>query len=81
MTNDQVQSFLLKKQKLPLQVHISFRKRDAFNGLFIQLIDFEFLKRKNLWRIVGEANLEAYAKTKDESLARIFNGIEFTRLV
>lgn len=50
-------------------------------GLFIQSNDFDELKAKNLWRIVAEARVEAYKDSKDGSLARIFNGNEFVKLV
>lgn len=42
--------------------------------------DYKELRSKNLWRIVTNANIEQWRKTKDANLARIFNGIEFTRL-
>jgi len=38
------------------------------------------LRAKNLWRIVNGASIEEYQKSKDLNLARIFNGVEFTRL-
>jgi hypothetical protein len=35
---------------------------------------------KNFWRIVTERNFEKWRETGDNELARIFNGVEFTRL-
>jgi hypothetical protein len=49
-------------------------------GVFIRNNDYDELKSKNFWRIVSESKLEEWKKTKDSSLARIFNGAEFTRL-
>lgn len=80
MTNDQIENFLLKKSIDNVPAKISFKARQPIVGLFIQSKDFDYLKTKNLWRIVGESKLDEYSKTKDESLARIFNGTEFTKL-
>ena len=49
-------------------------------GLFVQLKDYEELKAKNFWRLVSEANLEIWNKTKDINAAKMFNGSEFTKL-
>jgi hypothetical protein len=38
------------------------------------------LKTKNLWRIVSDSKVKEYQQSKDTSLARIFNGVEITRL-
>jgi len=80
MTNDQIENFLSKKHLNESQVRISFKNRNPVVGLFIQTGDYIELKSKNLWRIVSETNIEEYKKTKDTNLARIFNGIDFTRL-
>ncbi|MBL7696940.1 MAG: short-chain dehydrogenase [Chitinophagaceae bacterium] len=61
-------------------VKISFKKRDHLYGLFIKDTDYEHLKSKNFWRIVTKVHLPEYEKTGDTSLARIFNGAEFSRL-
>jgi hypothetical protein len=81
MTNDQIENFLVQKKLDKSPVQINFRNRNSIVGLFIQLADFKELKTKNLWRIVGEQNIEEFKKSNDTSLARIFNGVEFTRLV
>lgn len=62
----------------PLNIH--FKQRDSLKGLFIKGSDYDELKSKNLWRIVTNARIEQWKQTKDLNLARIFNGIEFTRL-
>lgn len=61
-------------------LNIHFKQRNTIKGLFIMGNDYKDLKSKNLWRIVTNANIEEWKKTKDMNLARIFNGIEFTRL-
>jgi len=61
-------------------LNIHFKQRDTIKGLFIRQNDYKDLKSKNLWRIVTNANIEKWQKTKDVNLPRIFNGVEFTRL-
>ncbi|HET9824842.1 MAG TPA: short-chain dehydrogenase [Chitinophagaceae bacterium] len=61
-------------------VNIHFKQRETVKGLFIKGSDYDELKSKNLWRIVTNARIEEWKKTKDSNLARIFNGLEFTRL-
>ncbi|HSN59916.1 MAG TPA: hypothetical protein VLR49_03210, partial [Ferruginibacter sp.] len=62
------------------KVTIYFKQRATVKGIFIQTQDYEELKSKNFWRIVSEMKVEEWEKTKDNSLARIYNGAEFTRL-
>jgi len=38
------------------------------------------LSAKNFWRIVTSKNFDAYNKSKDVNLARLFNGTEFSKL-
>ena len=80
MTNDAIakQVEAPANSEKPLNIH--FRQRDTVKGLFIRGNDYSDLKSKNLWRIVANANIERWEKTKDMNLARIFNGVEFTRL-
>jgi len=78
MTNDAIIKHVEAKGDRPLNIH--FRQRETIKGLFIKSEDFSDLKSKNLWRIVTNANIERWEKTKDMNLARIFNGVEFTRL-
>ncbi|MGG9971699.1 short-chain dehydrogenase [Ferruginibacter sp. SUN002] len=81
MVNDQIENFLSQKKidKTPVQIY--FKTRSSILGLFIQTGDYLELKTKNYWRIVSEANIEEYKKSNDINLTRIFNGVEFTRLV
>ena len=80
MTNDSIEKFIdTKAQKNPT-ISIHFKQRATVKGLFIRTNDFNELKSKNFWRIVAESKVEEWKKTKDTSLARIYNGAEFTRL-
>lgn len=80
MTNIQIESFLSQKESRKNPVTISFKTRNTITGLFIETADYAELKAKNLWRIVSESKISEYKNTKDNNLARIFNGSEFTKL-
>ncbi len=80
MTNEQIEKFLSEKSDGISPVQISFKTRASITGIFIKLPDYAELKAKNLWRIVGESRIKEYQTSKDNSLARIFNGVEITRL-
>jgi len=78
MTYEQITDIVQKKGEGIFD--IKFKTRNSIKGLFIKSADFRELSRKNLWRIVSESNIDAYKRSKDENLARIFNGAEFTKL-
>ncbi len=80
MTNDLIDKFIKSKTQKNAKVTIYFKQRATVKGIFIQTKDYEELKSKNFWRIVSEMKVEEWEKTKDNSLARIYNGAEFTRL-
>jgi len=80
MTNIQIVNFLDQKITDDKPVTIYFKSRNPVIGLFIKTNDFEELKTKNLWRIVGESKLNEFKSTKDTSLARIFNGVDFIKM-
>jgi len=80
MTSEQIDKFLSEKIKTDSLIRISFKTRNSVLGVFIETPDFNELKSKNFWRIVSEANLEQWKKSKDFSLCRMFNGAEFTKL-
>jgi len=80
MTNESITKQVEAKGASDRALNIHFRQRDTIKGLFIKGEDYNDLKSKNLWRIVSNANIELWEKTKDFNLARIFNGVEFTRL-
>ena len=70
----------ISKTQKNARVNIHFKQRDTVKGVFIRTNDYDELKSKNFWRIVTSSNIEMWKKTKDMNLARIFNGMEFTRL-
>jgi len=80
MTNDAIIKQVEAKGNSDRPLNIHFRQRETIKGLFIKTEDYNDLKSKNLWQIVTNANIERWEKTKDMNLARIFNGVEFTRL-
>ncbi len=81
MSSEDIEKFLDKKL-LPDNnyVKIDFKKRDSIYGLFIRDEDFKDLKNKNFWRIVTRQHFDEYNKSKNSNLAKIFCGVEFTRL-
>lgn len=81
MNVEDIEQFLKNKASKDDQyIKIHFKKRDAIYGLFIKENDFNDLKSKNFWRIVTRPNFDAYEKSKNTGLAKIFCGLEFTRL-
>jgi len=80
MTSEAIIKQVESKDNSEKTLNIHFKQRNTIKGLFIKGNDYKDLKSKNLWRIVTNANIEQWKKTKDINLARIFNGIEFTRL-
>ena len=80
MTNDQIEHFVKQKHLDTSVLQINFKTRQPIKGIFIKTSDYAELRSKNLWRIVGGLNIEEFKKSKDINLARIFNGVEITRL-
>jgi hypothetical protein len=80
MTNEAIIKFIETKNKSEKALNIHFKTRSTVTGLFIKGNDYDELRSKNFWRIVTNGNIEQWNKTKDMNLARIFNGMEFTRL-
>jgi hypothetical protein len=79
MTNDQISQFLIPSNQSKI-IDIKFKKRPAIRGIFVNLNDFEHLKSKNLWRVISEAQIQNWKRTKDMALSRIYNGSDFVRL-
>lgn len=80
MNIDDIERFLQRNNTDPGYVKITFKKRDDVYGLFVRDRDYGHLKSKNFWRIVTKLHFAEYQKTGDMSLAKIFNGSEFSRL-
>ena len=80
MTSEAIGKQVESENDSEIILNIHFKQRNTIRGLFIKGNDYKDLKSKNLWRIVTNTNIELWRKTKDVNLARIFNGVEFTRL-
>jgi hypothetical protein len=61
-------------------IKIDFKKRDSIYGLFVKDRDYNDLKSKNFWRIVTRTHFEEYKKSKNNNLAKIFSGSDFSKL-
>jgi len=82
MNIEEIQKFLDNKTTVENNyVKITFKKRDAIYGLFVKNHnDYTDLKSKNFWRIVPQSQFDAYKKSENINLAKIFCGAEFSRL-
>jgi hypothetical protein len=80
MTTEMIEKFVESKSRQNSAVNIHFKERSTITGIFIHGTDYQELKAKNFWRIVSSASIEEWKKTNDVRLARIFNGVSFTRL-
>jgi hypothetical protein len=80
MNIEDIEKFLEKNDTEPAYFKISFKKRNDVYGIFVRDRDYRHLKSKNFWRIVTELHFAEYQKTRDMSLAKIFNGSAFSRL-
>jgi hypothetical protein len=80
MTNDLIEKYVAPRQAGEKEIKIFFKQRSTLTGIFIKGNDYEELRSKNFWRIVTNANIGTWKQTKDANLAKIFNGMEFTRL-
>ena len=81
MNIEDIENFLESKTTVQqTYVKIDFKKRNSIFGLFIKDKDYSDLKSKNFWRIVTRPYFDEYARSKDNNLARIFNGSEFSKL-
>jgi len=80
MTAEMIEKFVENKNRENMAVNIHFKERSTVQGLFVRGADYNELKYKNLWRIVSNAKIEEWKRTKNIDLSRIFNGLSFTRL-
>jgi hypothetical protein len=80
MQIEEIEKFLKKNPTGTQYVKITFKKRDSIYGLFVEDKDYAHLKSKNFWRIVPQSQLNAYSASKNLNLAKIFCGVEFSRL-
>ncbi len=80
MTTEMIEKFVENKSRKSVAVNIHFKERSSVKGMFIRSVDYDELKRKNLWRVVSDAKIEEWNRTRNMDLPRIFNGLSFTRL-
>jgi hypothetical protein len=80
MTSEQIDKFLEGKSTAKQPIKIDFKTRNSITGIFLRTNDYAEMKSKNFWRIVTEAHFTEWKQTNNNSLARIFNGSEFTKL-
>jgi hypothetical protein len=81
MNTEQIKKFIdTKVTEKNKYVKIEFGKREAIYGIFLTDGDYKDLSAKNFWRIVTSKNFDAYNKSKDSNLSRLFNGSEFSKL-
>jgi len=80
MTSEMIEKFVENKNRKEAAVNIHFKERSTVTGLFIQGTDYSELKSKNFWRIVSSTYLTEWKATKNINLARIYNGMSFTKL-
>ena len=80
MTTEMIEKFIENKDRKESTINIHFKERSTVTGIFIRSTDYGELKLKNLWRVVSNGKIEEWKKTKNVDLAKIFNGLSFTRL-
>lgn len=80
MTTEMIEKFIENKNRKESAINIHFKERSTVKGIFIRTDDYGELKDKNLWRVVSHAKIEEWNKTRNMDLAKIFNGLSFTRL-
>jgi hypothetical protein len=80
MTPEMIEKFVENKIRKGIPVNIHFKDRNTITGLFIQTLDYEELKSKNFWRVVSSNHAQEWKEKADVNLARIYNGVSFTRL-
>lgn len=80
MTIAQIDVFIKKIDFANKAVKVSFRSRDPFIGFFVNSNDYNELKGKNFWRIIGQNNITNYQSSGDMNLSKIFSGFEITSL-
>lgn len=80
MTTELIEKHVEQSHKNNSIIHVHFKDRNMVSGFVVKGNDYNELKAKNFWRIVGESNLEQWQRTKDVNLTRLFNGISFTKI-
>ena len=81
MTVEQIEQFL-DRETVPQGKIIRFemKKRNPVRGLIVKGKDYNELKGKNFWRIVTRTHFDEWKKSKNNNLAKIFSGSDFSKL-
>jgi len=81
MTTEEIKKFV-SANNLAENKHlkISFKKRNAVYGIFVDCKDAAELQAKNFWRIVPVNNIKDWRKSHDLNLSRLFSGSDFSKL-
>lgn len=80
MTIEEIQKFIETNTQTEKPLKISFKKRDAIYGYFIDCRDASSLNSKNFWRIVSSSSKDEWVRTKDINLSRLYSGSDFSKL-
>ena len=80
MTYELIEKFVEPDPRRSQPVNIHFRNRATVTGIIIAAHDYLDMKKKNFWRIVPASRINEWQQSKDTSLSRLFNGMEFSRL-
>ncbi len=81
MNIEEIEHFIGKAASEEAQLMtITFKKRDSIQGFIVKGSDYNDLKSKNFWRIVKQKDIDAWQRSKNVELAKIFSGSEFSRL-
>jgi hypothetical protein len=80
MTPDLIEKYVERKDRKDAIINVHFKERNIVSGIFVRSNDYEELKGKNFWRIITIANMNEWNETQNINLARIFNGLSFTKL-
>lgn len=80
MTQEMIEKFIETKNRSNAPVNIHFKERSTITGIFIKANDYEELKSKNFWRIINKNAVAQWEETRDVNLARLYNGLSFTKL-
>jgi hypothetical protein len=80
MTSELIEKYVESEAVTNKPVTVSFKQRNNVTGIFIRGYDYADMKKKNFWRIIAEAKFDEWNTSKDINLARIFNGVDFTKI-
>jgi len=80
MTIEEIKKIIEANKDSKKVFKITFKKRDALYGYFVECNDAASLHSKNFWRIVTNSHLSEWVKTRDLNLSRLFHGGDFSKI-